>query len=137
MPAASVDVGEAAVAVVAVQPIGHRLVGARAAVIARADRVVAQLVAGDREVQVVGDEQIEVAIAIVVDKRRAGAPLRVADARLPVTSVNVPLPLLRIQRLRTEGGDEEIEVAVVVVVADRRAHAVARAGRRRRARSRR
>ena len=67
-------VGEPAVALVAVQPIGHRTVGARAAVVARADRVVAQLVGGDREVDVVGDEEIELAVAVVVDEGGAGAP---------------------------------------------------------------
>ena len=69
---------------------------ARAAVVAGADSVVAQLVAGEREVEVVGDEEIEVAVAVVVDERGARAPQRVAR-RPPacVTSVKVPLPLLR------------------------------------------
>ncbi len=82
MPARFGHVGEAAVAVVAVEPVGHRAVGARAAVIARADGVVAQLVAGEREVEVVGDEEIEVAVAVVVDERGARAPERIADAGL-------------------------------------------------------
>ena len=89
------DVDEAAVAVVAEQPVGDRPVRARPAVVARADRIGALLVGGDREVDVVGDEEIEIAVAVVVDERRARAPQRVADTPAWfVASVNVPSPLL-------------------------------------------
>ena len=76
------DVHEAAAPVVAVQPVGHRAIRARAAVVARADRVVADLVVGDREVEVVGDEEIEIAVAVVVEKGGARAPQRIAHAGL-------------------------------------------------------
>ena len=75
------DVGEAPVAVVVEQPGGDRTVRARAAVVARADGVVADLVRRRREVQIVRDEQVEVAVAIVVHERGARAPERIAQAR--------------------------------------------------------
>ena len=51
----------------------------------------------DVEVDVVGDEEVEVAVAVVVEEGAAGVPagggLREPD--LAVMSVKVPLPLLR------------------------------------------
>ena len=89
-------VGETAVALVAIQPVGDRTVGARTAVVTRPEAVGAELVVGQREVEIVRDEQIEIAIAVVVGERRAGAPQRIADAGGGgLTSVNVPSPLLR------------------------------------------
>ena len=81
MPAASVTSVKRPLPVVAVQPVGHRAVGARPAVVAGAERVGAVLVVGHGEIEVIGDEQIEVAVAIVVEERRARAPERIAHAR--------------------------------------------------------
>src|SRR5438093_726934 len=66
------DVDEPSVTVVPEQPVGHRTKGARAAVVARAGRVVAQLVGGQREVDVARDKEIEMAVAVGVDERSAG-----------------------------------------------------------------
>jgi hypothetical protein len=101
------------------------MVGARAAVIARAHRVAAQLIGGDREIHVVGDEEIELAIAVVVDERGARAPVLVADLRLPGDIGEGAVAAVVVERVGTERGDEEVEVAVVVIVADGHAHAVA------------
>ena len=50
------------------------------------------------ELQIVGDEEIEMAVAVVVDESAAGAPARFLRRSRPaslVTSVKVPSPLLR------------------------------------------
>ena len=48
-----------------------------------------------RPLDVVADEQIEPAVAVVIEpERRRAEPLALAEPRLVVTSVNVPLPVL-------------------------------------------
>ena len=103
---------------------GTGSIRAGAAVVAGTDGVVAGLVAGEGEVEIVGDEEIEIAVAIVVDERGARAPPGVADAGGLGDVGERAVAVVAVQRLRAERGHEEIEVAVVVVVADRRAHAI-------------
>ena len=100
------DIGERAVAVVVKQDVLAALQPGRPA---GHHQSLVQAVAGFRqrrglgvEVDVVGDEQVEVAVAIVVDKRAAGVPAvqalpwsrGLATPALAATSVNLPLPLL-------------------------------------------
>ena len=118
------DVGEMAVTVVPIQTIGCRAIGSRSAVIARARPVRAGLVTGEREIQVVRHEQIEIAIAVVIEEGRARAPERIAHARVACHIGERPVSVVAKQRIRSEARDEEIQVAVVVVVADRDSHAV-------------
>ena len=53
------------------------------------------------EIDVIGDEQVEVAVAVVVDKGAAGVPplqarqCALSTPAFAATSVNVPSPLLR------------------------------------------
>src|SRR5262245_14039687 len=58
------DVDEMPAAVVSKQAGRHPMVGARTAVVAGTSRVVAQLVGGDGEIDVVRDKQIEEAVAV-------------------------------------------------------------------------
>ena len=117
-------VREAAAAVVPIERRGHRLVGARAAVVARPHRVLADLVGGEREIEVMRDEEIEMAVAIVVDERGARAPQRIGEARLRRDVGERAVAAIVEERRGAEPGDEQVEEAVVVVVADGRAHAV-------------
>ena len=80
-------VGERAVAVVAVERVAVAGQSARAALHGDALELAGLVLAELRqvvevEVDVVGDEQIEIAVVVVVDERRAGGPARVADAGL-------------------------------------------------------
>ena len=113
------DVGEPALPVVAVQPVGHRPVGARPAVVARAERVRTDLVVGHGKVEVIGDEEIEVAVPIVVEERGARAPERVAHARRGGDVGKRAVAVVAIERVGTERREKEVEVAVVVVIARR------------------
>ncbi len=115
------DVGERAIAVVAKQPVRHPIEHRRMAVHAvavlaqAAERVLLQ-----PEVEVVGDVEVEIAVAVVVEKARAGAPLRGA-ARDPGGGRHVgegAVAVVLVEDVGTEARDEEIEVAVPVVVAD-------------------
>src|SRR5262249_44830909 len=115
---------EMTAAVVVEQPRGDGAVDARAAVVTSARRVVAQLVGGSREIDVVGDEEIEPAVAVVIEEGRARAPPRIADARLAGDVAERPIAVVVEEHRRTERRDEQILIAVVVVVADRRAHPV-------------
>ena len=72
------------------------------------------------EIDVVGDEQIEVAVAIVVDEGAAGIPAR-AFARHASLLADVgesAVAVVVIQNVLAEVGDEQIVPSVVVVVAD-------------------
>ena len=87
MPAASGDIGERAVAIVVIQNVlaalqarraagnHHAFVEARAGFGHRRGRQI--------EIDVVGDEQIEVAVAIVIDEGASGVPARFRSRRRP------------------------------------------------------
>src|SRR5207248_3960132 len=68
------DVDEMSVPIVVKEPRRRGTVRSRSAVVANPDRIVAQLVARNREVDVASDEQIEETVAIVIEERRAAAP---------------------------------------------------------------
>jgi len=70
------------------------------------------------------DEEIEMAVAIVVDERGARAPQRIGEARLRRDVGERAVAAIVEERRGAEPGDEQVEEAVVVVVADGRAHAV-------------
>ena len=119
------DVRERAVAVVAIQRMPAVRKAARAAehrnplpvavaVRARHRRVL------EREPDVVRDEQIEVAVAVVVEEAAAGAParLRVPEPRRLRHVGEGPVAVVAIEPVLAEERAEEILEAVVVVVAD-------------------
>ena len=64
------------------------------------------------------------AVAVVIDERRARRPLRIAQPRLRGRVGERAVAVVVQERDAAERGDEQIEIAVVVVVADRDAHAV-------------
>ena len=80
-----------------------------------------------RPLHIVGDHQVEFAVAIVIDPRRAGAelvrsphPCRLRDVReraVPVVVEEVAL---------AKGGNEHVVKAVIVVITYRHAHSVHR-----------
>ena len=95
------DVGEGTVAVVAVEDVFAALQARRAAgdldAFVGAAGGLGERGRLDVEVDVVGDEEVEVAVAVVVEEGAAGVPSGSDWVRpaLAVTSVKVPLPLLR------------------------------------------
>ena len=132
------DVGEMAVAVVVIK-MGKRAleihglaVGARPAV-----NFVADLgVNFARPLDVVADEEVELAVVVVIKKRRARAPVvgRTAHARLLRHFVEFAVAVVVEQMIAADRRDEHIGQPVVVVIPDGHAHAVkthvqARAGR--------
>ena len=74
------------------------------------------------EVDVVGDEQVEVAVAIVIDKSAAGVPASfragLNQSRLFGYIGERAVAVIAIERVLAVVSDEEIVVAVVVVIAD-------------------
>ena len=97
------DIGESAVAVVVIERVAPVAQAARPAVHGNTEVVAGTGLVRARnrlhvEQEVVGDEQIEAAVAVVVHERAAGAEARLRRSSSPasrVTSVNVPSPLLR------------------------------------------
>ncbi len=87
-------------------------------------RVAAEAVVRLRRVQVVGDEQIQIAVAVHVEERAAGAPARESHARLARDVGEHAVAVVAIQRVGAVARDVEIDAAVVVHVAGARAHAV-------------
>ena len=120
------DVGEAACAQVAEQLRRHARID-----LGRAVRLVlaverAALVGGLGPLHVVGDEQVEPAVAVVVHKRRAGAEVGVDDAGGPGDVGELEGAVVAIQPIALERRDVEVLVAVVVDIACRDAHPVDR-----------
>ncbi len=116
---------ERAVALVAEQAVGHRTIRRRRAVVTRAGRLDAGLVGRPREVHVVGDEQIQVTVAVQIGKRGARAPARVVHAGAVGHVFERAVPGVAPQRVGAEAGDVQVDEPVAVVVARRDAHAVA------------
>ena len=115
------DVGERAVAVVAVQPIRHPVEHRRMAVHPiSVFGVPAVRIVGDPVVEVVDDVEVEEAVAIDVDEAGAGAPLggRAGDARGRRHVVERAVAVVPVERVRAERRHVEIEIAVVVEVSD-------------------
>src|SRR5687768_1156263 len=90
----------------------------------RRAREPAELVLLRSEVDIVRDEEIEIAVTIDVEERAAGAPQcgisapRVWHLGEPATA-RIP-----IQRVRSDVGDIQVDESVVVVVARAGAHSV-------------
>ena len=72
------------------------------------------------EVQVAGDEQVEVAVTVVVQEAAAGSPplRRAGDTRLLRDVRERPVAVVVVEDVLSPVGDEQVVVAVVVVVAD-------------------
>ena len=129
------DVGKRAVAAIAIEDVRaageaqraarHRnLVVAAVGGLARARRL------RRIEVHVVGDEQIEMPVAVVVEKAAAGAPARAGagDASLLGDVGERAVAVVVIEHVAAPVRDEQIVEAVVVVVADAAAPGPTRSG---------
>ncbi len=84
------------------------------------------------ELHVIGRVQIQVAIAVVIDKSRVRAPPYIPNRSRSRDLGEYTVPFIPVQHIRPVVGHVQIRIAVVVIVADSRAHAkaiVARASR--------
>ena len=74
----------------------------------------------DIEVYVVGDKQIEMAVAVVVEKGAAGVPpcLRLQQARLLCDIRESSIAVVTVENVLAVVADKQIVPAIVVVVAD-------------------
>ncbi len=77
-----------------------------------------------RPLHVVRDEQIELAVAIVIEPGGAGAEIRVLDAGCGGDVAELAAAFVVEQPVAFERGDVDVLAAVVVVVGDRHSHAV-------------
>ena len=119
------DVGERAVAVVVKELHRSGRQPARTAVHGHALPAAVRVLAGlrqllERRVQVIRDEEIEAAVAIVVDPgaARAVAHVVLLQARLRGDVGERAVAVVVIEHVLAAAGDEQIVEAVVVVVAD-------------------
>ncbi len=126
------NVGERAIAVVVIQNVFAALQSRRSArhhyALVKARARFRHGRSRQIEIDVVGDEQIEFAVAIVVDERAACVPAR-AFARHSCLLADVgegTVTIVVVQNILAEVGNEQIVPSVVVVVAD--AHALPPAG---------
>ena len=119
------DIGEDALAVVAIQHAGESGVVERMAIHANAAlRIAAERVLARRRIEVVGDEEIEIAVAIDVKECAARAPPVEADPRRARDVGERAIPGVAIQRVWSVVGDVEIGAAVAIDVAGAGAHPV-------------
>ena len=119
------DILKRAVAAIAIQQIGAAAEALRAA--RHRNLAIAAVEGRSRlgrargvEGHVVGDEQIEVAVAIVIEETAARAPtvLDAGHARLLGDIREGAVAVVAVEHVSPEVGDEEIVEPVVVVVAD-------------------
>ena len=127
------DIGKGAVAVVVKERMEAGREAARTAVHPHVPEHAVLVLSGLRravriEIEVVGDEQVEPAVAVVVDPGAARAPMRpiLADAGFLGHIGERAVPVVVVQHVLAPVGDEQVFEAVVVVVAD--ADAVGPAG---------
>ena len=118
-------VGERTVAAVLVEQVRHSGEGVGEAVGAdrlAGDRPRAHRVVRRGPVEVVGDEEIEVAVPVEVRERGARAPALRPQSRVPERER--PVPPVRVEEVAPGAGDQQVGVPVVVVVGGDRAHPV-------------
>ena len=122
-PRLDAHIRERAIAVVAIQHVGHAGEDLRAAVLGPA-----RVITTDH-LRIVFDVhrhvKIQIAVAIVVEERARARPTVAADAGGDGDVGKRTVPLVAVQRVRSEVGHEHIAIPVVVEIADRTAHAVA------------
>ena len=71
----------------------------------------------ERGVDVVGDVEVEIAVAVGVEEGRPGRPARAGDAGPLGDLLERAVAAVAVKPARAEAGDEEIDPAVVVVIA--------------------
>ena len=115
-------VREGAVAVVVIEDARHRTEFIRPAV----DRIVraAQDVVANVPIEVAGDEQVQLAVVIVIEKTRRGGPAAAFDARARRHVRERAIAIVVIEDVVAVTRDVDIREAVIVVVAGGNPHAV-------------
>src|ERR1039457_6741271 len=73
------------------------------------------------KIDIVGDHQINQAIAVVVAKRRAGGPAAVGHSGFGGDVGEGAIAVIAIEHVAAETGDVDIRPAIIVIVADRSA----------------
>ena len=110
------DIGEGAIAVVAIESIRRAFkqrgvaIGARLAFAARTIRDIY------RVFEIVDDEQIEVSIPVIIEEARAAAPRRIADSGVLGDVCEGAIAVVTVKHIRSEIGDVDVGVAIVVVI---------------------
>src|SRR5258708_3375771 len=86
------------------------------------------LVIFGRIVEIVQDDEILPAVAVIVEERRAGAPpSRQSDFRGLSRDVSkFAAAQIPVQRVSTKAGDEYVDAAVVIKITSRNSHSVTR-----------
>ena len=84
--------------------------------------IAAEAVVRPRRVEVVGHEQIQVAVAVHVDERAAGAPAGGPTLAARVTSAKTPVAGVAVQLVGAVVGDVQVHAPVVVYPRRRRTH---------------
>ncbi len=125
-PASRRHVGERAVAEILEESVlGRSHEVAWAAVVFAAHRVEALQPHLRRPHEIAAHPEIEIAVAVGVEERGAGAPAVRTDPRLRGHVPKAPLTVVGQQHIRTVVRHVEIDVAVAIVISARHAHAVA------------
>src|SRR5207253_2899356 len=74
------------------------------------------------ESHIIGNEEIKVSVVIIIHKRRASGPARVAHARLLGDVCKGPVAIVLKEMIGPETGDIKVVKAVVIVVTDGHSH---------------
>ena len=76
----------------------------------------------EMKIDVIGDHQVEIAVAVVVGKGRAGGEAAIAHPRLLGHVSKSAVAIVAIKHVPAQAGDVNIWPAIIVVVAHRAAH---------------
>src|SRR5205823_10343187 len=76
----------------------------------------------EMKINVIGDHQIEIAVAVVVGKGRAGGEAAIAHACLLGQVSKSAVAIVAIKHVPAQAGDVNIWPAIIVVIAHRAAH---------------
>src|SRR4029450_2511342 len=98
------DIAELVAAVVVVEPRRNGRVGPRGTVVALARRRVTGFVGGLREVYVAQDDEVESAVAVVVEKGRTRRPHPIGPGKIDLRKC--PVPVVAVKRPAVESRDQ-------------------------------
>src|SRR5258708_6790522 len=122
------DVGKGAIAIVVKEPAFCRLVDARNAVVAFAFALVsAKFIFRFIEIDKAANEQVQLAVIVVVEPDRAGGPAGSGDSGLLSHIGERAITIVVVQDAAAVLRDVQIWKAVAIVICDSDAHAVAAA----------
>ena len=116
---------EAAPALVAKQAVGNGVVGAGPTIVARATLGIAFTLEVGRKVSIMGDEQVQPPVTVVVKEGGARAPARIIGSRELGYVAERAIAVVAKHLVGADVRDIEVDPSVVVEVGGRDAHAVA------------